>query len=233
MDASQPTALVLDDVTVRGERGGGVKNASLDIAAGEVVGVWGRRRSGRSTLLRVAAGIERPDSGEVTVDGRNVWRDRDARRDVAVWHTAFPADHGRTVLRQVGISARRGRRPVDQVRNEAAAALKRVGADDWIDVDPQRLDHAEAVRVGLARALVMRPSVLVLDEPLSGLGVLEADRVLELLVRIAHEDRIAVLLTAAEVAQLGGIDRHLSIGNGTLRGATTPLPAEVLKLRRA
>lgn len=232
MSAAKPSALVLDDVSKRYERGGGVASASLDVDAGEVIGVWGRRRSGRSTLLNLAAGIERPDSGAVRIEGRDLWR-HDARHLVAVWHTLFPADHGRSVQRQVSIPARRGRRSVSEAQAAAIAALRRVGGEEWADLAPHELDRSEAVRVGLARALMMHPKVLVLDEPLSGLAALEAERVLELLIDIAREDRIAVLLTASEIAQLGGVDRHLSIAAGVLRGATTPAPAEVLALRRA
>lgn len=233
MSAPSVSTLVLDRVTKRFARGVALDDVSLDVDAGEVVGVWGRRRSGRSTLLRVAAGIERPDAGEVRVEGADVWRTRSARRTVAVWHPLFPPDHGRTVERQVAMPLRRGRCPGDDVRIAARAALHRVGADACAERSPGDLDAEEIVRVALARALVTRPKVLVLDEPLTGIDVLAAEALLELIVEIARHERIAVLLTAAEVAQLAGVDRHLSISGGALRGTTEPTPADVLRLRRA
>jgi ABC-type multidrug transport system ATPase subunit len=78
---------------------------------------------------------------------------------------------------------------------------------------------------------MLRPRLLVLDEPTSGLKPLEADRFMELLVRIAREDQIAVLLTASEVDQLERVDRTLSISDGILRGKTVPEPASVVALR--
>lgn len=224
------STLVLEKVSKRFERGIGVDDVALDVDAGEVVGVWGRRRSGRSTLARVAAGIERPDAGSVRIEGLDLWRDREARQRVAVWHPLFPADHGRTMQRQVAIALRRGRRSPAQVRAEATAALERVGAGHVGSASPQELDRRETVRVALARALVMRPRVLVLDEPMSGLDVLDAERLIELIVQIARHDQIAVLMTAGEIGQLAGVDRHLAISRGIVRGSTQPAPADVVRI---
>lgn len=233
MPSPRVSTLVLDRVAKRFARRVALDDISLDVDAGEVVGVWGRRRSGRSTLLRVAAGIERPDAGEVRVEGADIWQTQAARRAAAVWHPLFPPDHGRTVERQVAMPLRRGRRAAADGRREVAAVLDRVGAGACADRSPDDLDAGESARAALARALVMQPRVLVLDEPLNGIDVLAAEALLELIVEIARQDRIAVLLTAAEVAQLAGVDRHLSISGGALRGATEPAPADVLRLRRA
>lgn len=233
MAAPAVSTLVLDRVTKRFPRGVALEAVSLDVDAGEVVGVWGRRRSGRSTLLRVVAGIERPDAGSVRVGGVDLWFDRRARESVAVWHPLFAPDHGRTVERQVAMPLRRGRRAAREIRFATAAVLDRVGAGALGGSAPADLDGEELARVALARALAMAPKVLVLDEPLAGLDVLAAERVLELVVEVAREDGIATVLTAAEVAQLAGVDRHLSISGGALRGTTAPEPADVLRLRRA
>ena len=230
---SEASTLTMEAVSKRFARGVGAVEVSLDLDAGEIVGVWGRRHSGRSTLLRLAAGIERPDAGVVRFEGVDL-SGRDARRDrIAVWHTAFPPDHGRSVERQVAVAARRGRRPARQVRAEALDALARVGLADLADRAPQELDHAEVACAALARALVMRPRLLVLDEPASGLGALEAERLLELIAAIARADRVAVLLSATEIGQLGGVDRCLSISRGVVRGTTTPAEAGVRRIHSA
>ena len=236
------TTLVLDAVEKRFRRGAADRVAldgvSLELDAGEVVGVWGRRRSGRTTLLRVAAGVERPDGGTVCVDGVDLWlgdrRERRAvRQQIAVWYPLFLRDHGRRLYRQVAIPSRRGRRSTRQAWLAAHTALERVGIADCARTPVGALDHRETARAALARALVMRPRLLVLDEPTAGLDALEGQRLMELVIEIARADRIAVLVSASDVGQLAGVDRHLSIAAGTLRGGTVPAPADVIELRRA
>jgi len=224
------STLTMEAVSKRFARGVGAAEVSLDVDAGEVVGVWGRRRSGRSTLLRLAAGVERPDAGVVRFEGVDLSSRAASRDRIAVWHAAFPPDHGRSVERQVAVAARRGRRPAGQVRSRSCEALARVGIADLADRAPHELDHAERGRAALARALVMRPRLLVLDEPASGLDAREAERLLELIVAIARADRIAVLLSASEIGQLGGVDRCLSINRGVVRGTTTPAKADVRRI---
>ncbi len=235
------TTLVLDGVGKRFRQGAAdriaLEGVSLEVDAGEVVGVWGRRRSGRTTLLRVAAGIQQPDRGAVRVDGVDLWdgdrrRRREVRQHVAVWYPLFLRDHGRRLYRQVAIPTRRGRRSTQRAWTDAHAALDRVGIGDCARTPVGELDHRETARAALARALVMRPRLLVLDEPMAGLDVLEGERLMELVVEIARADRIAVLLSASDVGQLAGVDRHLSIAGGAVRGATAPKPAEVIELRR-
>jgi len=229
--APRASTLTMEAVSKRFPRGVGASDVFLDVDAGEVVGVWGRRRSGRSTLLRLAAGVERPDAGVVRFEGVDL-RSRAAVRDgIAVWHAAFPPDHGRSLERQVAIAARRGRRPAREVREETLAALERVGLRERASLSPRELDPCEIAHAALARALMTRPRLLVLDEPLDGLEALQAERLVELIVGVARTDRVAVLLSAAEVPQLSGVDRHLSIARGVVRGTWAPPRADVLRMR--
>lgn len=203
-----------------------LSGVSMTAERGAVIGIWGRRRSGRSTLLRVAAGVERPDTGSVLVDGVDLWSasraERARRSRIAVpWSTAFLPDFGTRVDRQVALPARRRGTSATEALGRANDALDRVGLERLAKPHLADLDHADVVLAALARALMLRPSVLVLDEPTSGLKPLEADRFMELLVRVAREDGIAVLVTASEADQLERADRVLSISDGILRGATT------------
>lgn len=239
------TTLALTHATKRYTRGVteeiGLDAVSLEIDAGQMVGVWGRRRSGRSTLARVAAGIVRPDSGTVLLDNVDIWSARRreraaARQQIAFWLPLFLRDHGSRVYRQVAVPARRRQasRPSRQrAWVEARQLLDRVGLEDAATRTIGELNNSDMVLAALARALMLRPRVLVLDEPTSGLKPLEADRVMELLATIARDDQMAVLVTASEVDQLERADRTLSISDGVLRGKTVPESAPVVALRPA
>ena len=187
---------------------------SLDVVAGEVLGVIGPNGAGKSTLLRILGLIERPDEGRVLVDGRAVDA-RDAlaerRRVATIFQEPLLADASVTHnvalgLRFRGVSAARAE---PRVRS----GLERLGIDKLAGRMARTLSGGEARRVALARALVLEPEVLLLDEPFAGLdaptraalvedlgGILRADRVTTVLV--THErgeaqalaDRVAVLM---------------------------------------
>jgi putative ABC transport system ATP-binding protein len=205
----------------------------LEIEVGELVAVWGRRRSGRTTLLQIAAGIERPSEGVARFRGVDLARRSMLGRQggIAYASTHFSRVIGETVLDQIaapllgaGISASAAQAP-------AFDALHRVDAVDCAQLDVDALDHDEAIRVALARALATAPRLLVVDEPTQELRLADArDRVLELLRSLA-DDGIAVLITAAEAGELAGADRALTIDRGELHGDTRPAAGQVLELR--
>src|SRR3989442_5453304 len=101
--------LTLDQVTktyVRGRREVvALREISLELDAGEIVGIWGRRFSGRTTLLRIAGGLERPDHGRVLLDGNDLsnCRERDVRGRIAFSHTGFSRAHAELVVEHVAV----------------------------------------------------------------------------------------------------------------------------------
>jgi ABC-type multidrug transport system ATPase subunit len=232
--------LALDGVTKRfGRRGRGgleqvaLREVELEVEAGELVAVWGRRRSGRTTLLQVASGVERPSEGIVRFGGVDLARRPMLGRQggIAYASTYFSRVIGETGLDQVAAPLLGGGLSASAAQAPAFDALRRVGAVDCAQLDVDALDHDEAIRVALARALATDPRLLVVDEPTQELRLADArDRVLELLRSLA-DDGIAVLTTAAEAAELAGADRALTIDRGELHGATRPAAGQVLELR--
>jgi iron complex transport system ATP-binding protein len=105
----------------------------------------------------------------------------------------------------------------------------RVCGQDVADNQPRELHTHELVRASIARALVMKPRLLLIDEPTQGVDLLERDPLVALLRSLADEG-IAVLMTMGET--LGGLDRMLLIDEGELRGNATPANAPVVPLRR-
>ena len=203
---------------------------SLKLDAGELVAVWGMRRSGRSTLLRVASGVETPDTGAVRFEGRDL-ADGPAALDAGIGYcrTSFHPADGRVVLDQVmaGLLARGV--PRIQACSLARAALKRTGADGCAGLGPSDLNGGETIRVAVARVLACRPRLLVVDEPTKGVDLLDRDAIL-LLLRALADEGIAVLASAVSAACLAGADRALTLGEGELHGSMAPELAAVSDL---
>ncbi len=210
-----------------------LREVSFAVEAGELVGVWGQRRSGRSTLLRVAAGIERPDAGSVHLEGRDLNRDPDGVREaIGYCRTSFRSVEGRLVLNQLVLcQLSRGVR-AGIARTRANDALMRVGLGDCAALRVTELDRAERVRVGLARCIVNQPKLLVVDEPTLGVDHRARDEILALLRSLADEG-IAVLASTGEASGLADADRALALGGGQLTSNRRAEPANVIQLRRA
>jgi ABC-type methionine transport system ATPase subunit len=232
------TLLALDHVSKTYRRGHREQPAlcdvSLELAAGEIVGVWGRRFSGRTTLLRVAAGLETPDSGRVLLDGIAVAEHQEGtlRRRVAYCHTSFAPAHAELVVEHVAVPLLAVGTRMDRACTRAQAMLDRLGAGACAELRPHELAQGELVRVVLARALLQQPDLLLIDEPTSGVDLLERDDLLTTLRVTAKDERIAVLLTASDTAGIAGADRALSIDAGALRGDAVPHAAEVVPFKR-
>lgn len=211
-----------------------LRDVSLELGAGEIVGVWGPRFSGRTTLLRVAAGLEAADAGRVLFDDVDVAAHPEGalRRRVAYCHTSFAPAHAELVVEHVAVPLlARGTR-IDRACTRAQAMLDRVGAGGCAELRPHELAQGELVRVVLARALLQQPELLLIDEPASGLDLLEREELLTTLHVVAKDERVAVLMTASDVAGLAGADRVLALADGELHGDAVPHAAEVVPFKR-
>jgi len=227
--------LALEHVTKRYASGQretvALRDVSLALDAGTCVAVRGLRRSGRTTLLRVAAGIVPPDEGVVRFDGRDL-RERTVAPPLGVAigycsplfdpaHGGAVADHVAVALLARGVGRRRA-------LAHAQDALERVGASDCAQLDPRDLHGGELVRAGIARALVTAPRLLLLDEPANGVDAHERDRIVALLRRLAGAGA-GVLMTVGE--PLAGPDRVLTLDGGRLQADTVPDQSGVVSLR--
>jgi len=235
--------LQLVDVSKRYARGArasreriALRAVSLEVACGELVAVWGRRRSGRTTLLEICAGLEKPSTGRVCFAGCDLAERRviGMQGGIGFAQPHFSRMHG-VVVEQVATPLLKTHVRVESAQMRAYELLERVGAADCAELVPDELESSELARVTLARALIMRPRLVLLDAPTSGVTAPERDEIFALLRSLTREDDIAMLMTVDEVPGLASVaDRLLSIGNVELRGETHPAePAPVVPLRRA
>lgn len=210
-----------------------LRGVSLTVDAGELVGVWGRRRSGRSTLLQVAAGLERPDEGSVRLEGVDLYARRSCGRDaIGFCRTTFRPSEGQHVLDLLMLGQlSRGVR-ASLARERAVKALRRLGVERCAGLRPSDLDGAERVRVAIARALVRQPKLLVIDEPTVGVDLRDRDDIL-LLIRSLADDGIAVLASATDTSGLVNVDQGHMLSDGELTGSAAADRAAVIPLFRA
>ena len=181
---------------------------SLDIAAGEVVCLLGPSGCGKTTLLRLASGIERPSAGEVLLNDRVVAGPdtfvAPENRSVGLMFQDFALFPHLTILENVAFGLKS--LAPDVARREAYAALARVGLDRYADDHPHILSGGQQQRVALARALAPRPSVILMDEPFSGLDVQLRESVRNETLALLRETRATCLLVTHdpdEAMQLG------------------------------
>lgn len=210
-----------------------LREVSLQLYAGELVAVWGQRRSGRSTLLRIAAGVQAPDSGKVRLAGIEL-KDRPGGGlgdGIGYCHTAFRAGEGQLVLDHLTVGQVARGVPRSLAASRACAALERAEVGSCATMRPSELDSAEIVRAAIARTLAFGPRVLLIDEPTMGVDVLARDGILLLLQSLAHEG-MGVLATTGESTGLSGA-RALTLSEGELHGPTARELARVVPLRRS
>jgi ABC-type methionine transport system ATPase subunit len=211
-------------------------DVSLDVSPGEIVVIAGGRRSGKTTLLRVSAGIELPQAGVVRVRGRRITGvsgGARARRTRVIGY--MPKEMklvaGKRVVDHIALPLLAERVALQTAIARAHETLDRVGAMDLAAAVPHELTAGQQALVALARALVRRPALLLADEPGAKAEPDDRDRILRLLQSLASEsaDLGLVVSTRDEVGAIGAT-RVLSMSDGRLtsargHGRVIPLPA--------
>jgi NitT/TauT family transport system ATP-binding protein len=144
----------------------------LQVAQGQIVGLLGRTGSGKSTLLRLIAGLAQPSGGSVTYLGKPVLGPAPGIAMVFQGFALFP---WLTVLENVQLGLEALGLPEPEIRKRALAAIDLIGLDGYESAYPRELSGGMRQRVGFARALVVHPNILLMDEPFSALDVLTAE----------------------------------------------------------
>ncbi len=179
--------LTLDGLTKRFGGKAALADVSLEVRAGEFIAILGPSGSGKSTLLKIVAGFERPDSGTVRLQGADVTALPPYRRNVNTVFQSYALFPHMSVFENIAYGLRRKRLDEATVRGRVAEALALVDLPDFGPRVPETLSGGEQQRIALARALVNRPAVLLLDEPLSALD-LKIRRRMQLELKRIHEE---------------------------------------------
>ena len=172
-----PSLLDVKNVRQAFPRAGGaellvLEGVNLSLSEGEIVGLLGRSGSGKSTLLRLISGLSRPSAGDITYLGKRV--DGPAG-GIAMVFQSFALFPWLTVLENVQLGLEALGLPPKDIRSRALAAIDLIGLDGYESAYPRELSGGMRQRVGFARALVVHPNILLMDEPFSALDVLTAE----------------------------------------------------------
>jgi iron(III) transport system ATP-binding protein len=217
--------LTYEHVTHRYDATVAVADFSLDIGPGEIVCLLGESGCGKTTLLRLAAGVEVPSGGRILIDRQEVAGEarflEPERRGIGLMFQDYALFPHLTNLANVmfGLKAL----PRAEAEREARRALERVGLGPYADAYPHMLSGGEQQRVALARAVAPRPSVLLMDEPFSGLDRRRRDEVREETLTVLREARVTCLIVThdpEEALRMG--DRIALMRSGRLVQVDTP-----------
>ncbi len=204
-----------------------LKGVSLDVAEGEKVVVIGPSGSGKSVLIRCMNALERPDFGELTVDGmdlmaRKVNSHALASR-VAMVFQGYNLYPHKTVLQNVTFAPEKVLKvPAAEAKARALEYLERVGLTSKLDKYPDQLSGGQQQRVAIARALNMHPKIMLLDEPTSALDPEMVNEVLDVIKSLAETNMTIVMVTHEMGLARDAADKVVFMENGLVVDAGTP-----------
>jgi D-methionine transport system ATP-binding protein len=204
------------DFEVRGQRVQAVDQVSLSVARGEVFGIVGASGAGKSTLLRTINLLERPKSGRVVVDGRDITDLRGGalrreRQKSGMIFQHFNLMHTRTVFDNAAYAMRVAGQSGAQIRRHVPEILRLVGLEDKAHAYPSQLSGGQKQRVGIARAVANHPEVLLCDEPTSALDLETSAAILDLLKEINQRLGITIVLISHEMAVIKKICTRVAV----------------------
>ncbi len=196
----------------------------LQVTDGEFLVLVGASGCGKSTILRLIAGLEKADAGDVRIGGHSVL-DRDpGDRDVAMVFQNYALYPHMTVRRNIAFPLRMARMPREQVRARSEEAAAMLGIGELLERKPSQLSGGQQQRVALARALVRRPQVFLFDEPLSNVDArLRAEMRAELARLHQRLGATMIYVTHDQVEAMTLGDRIAVLHQGRVQQVGTPL----------
>ncbi|MFI9588733.1 ABC transporter ATP-binding protein [Nonomuraea sp. NPDC052265] len=216
--------LRIDGITRRFGDVTALDGVSLEIEQGEFFALLGPSGCGKTTLLRIIAGFESPDGGTVTLDGEDLLAKQPNRRPISLMFQSYALFPHMSVAKNVAYGLEREKLPRQEIKQRVGEVLETVGLSAHASRKPAQLSGGQRQRVALARSIVKRPRLLLLDEPLSALDKkVRADMQLEL-KRLQNEVGITfVVVTHDQEEAMSLADRIAVFDSGTVRQVDAPV----------
>ncbi|MCU0778988.1 MAG: ABC transporter ATP-binding protein, partial [Akkermansiaceae bacterium] len=205
--------LRFENVTKRFGQFTAVDGVTLEIEHGRVFSLLGPSGCGKTTLLRMAAGFEKPDAGRVLLDGRDITDLPPERRPVNTVFQNYALFPHLTVRENIAFGLKIAKQPEAAIRREVDRMLELVDLTDHAGKMPAKLSGGQKQRVGIARALANRPRVLLLDEPLAALDLKLRQRLLVELDAIHDEVGITFVYVTHDQGEAMSISDMIAVMN--------------------
>ncbi len=210
-----------------------VRDATLSLAPGEIVGLFGPSGSGKSTLLTAMALINPPSAGRIAIGGQPVMDGPRAlvdarsfrRRNIGFVFQKPNLIPFLTALENVQVAVEINDVPARQARQRALDLLGYLGVAPRAANRPDALSGGEQQRVAIARAIANGPGLILADEPTASLDGALGHQVMALFAKVAHERRAGVLVVTHDHRTLGFFDRILDVEDGAIRVRANPQPS--------
>ena len=198
-------------------------DVSVDIPTGSLTALLGPSGGGKSTLLRIIAGLEEPDAGTVEIAGEDSTRLPPQRRNVGFVFQHYAAFKHLTVRRNVAFGLEIRKRPKDEIRRRVDELLELVHLGQFADRYPSQLSGGQRQRMALARALAVEPQVMLLDEPFGALDAKVRKELRDWLRRLHDEVRVTtVFVTHDQEEAMDVADEIVVVNNGVVEQVGTP-----------
>jgi lipoprotein-releasing system ATP-binding protein len=199
-----------------------LQGVSMSVTTGERIAIVGASGSGKTTLLQILGGLDRPTTGQVLVDGKDIHRqseqERGALRNRALgfvyqFHHLLPEF---SALENVAMPLLVRRMRVAEARAKARRLLDRVGLGQRLDHRPDQLSGGERQRAAVARALVTEPKIVLADEPTGNLDGGNAESVFALMLELNRELRTSLIVVTHDMRLASRMERIFAIERGVL-----------------
>lgn len=197
--------LVIREVSKRYKNGvNALHNISLDVSQGEFIYIIGPTGSGKSTLIKLLDGEEKPTKGEVLVKGINVGKLRHSRvpiyrRNIGVVFQDFKLLESKTVFENIAFALEVVNKPKQEIRKRVREVLRLVDLVEKANAFPLELSGGQQQRVAIARAIANSPALLIADEPTGNLDPAKSEEIIKLLEKINEEEKTTILMVTHDL----------------------------------